>query len=133
MSLTHGDVGKREHIWTIAAGLTQTQSSPPSQLCPCDTSDVDSPPFIGDDYFCESGTDTAWTGSGFHGVFFPNNPLWDGQGCTSTSPCCQFNNPPWFTKNLPNPTIDDIELRLCLANNIRSSDVPLELIELYVQ
>ena len=53
---------------------------------------------------------TAWT----HGfIFYPNDILWDGQNCTSTSTCCQLNNPPWFTKNLPNATTDDIELRLC--------------------
>ncbi len=39
--------------------------------------------------------------------------IWDGAGCGGTSTCCQFNNPPWFCKQLPQPTTDDIELRLC--------------------
>ena len=39
----------------------------------------------------------------------------------------------WFTKNLPTETIDDIELRLCTNYDLASADVPIELIELYVQ
>ena len=39
----------------------------------------------------------------------------------------------WFTKNLPTPTTDDIGLRICVANTPSTEDVPLELIELYVQ
>ena len=44
-----------------------------------------------------------------------------------------LNNPPWFTKNLTTPTTDGIELRLCLNNSNRYSNIALELLELYVQ
>ena len=40
-------------------------------------------------------------------------PLWDGEGCGPINACCQLNNPPWFCTPLPQPTTDDIELRLC--------------------
>ena len=35
--------------------------------------------------------------------FYPNDPLWDGDGCTASSAYCNcsFNNPPYFTKQLP--------------------------------
>ena len=132
VSLTHGPDGGRQHIWTFAAGLTEENYSNHPDLCPCDRSTLGSPPFVGDDYFCESGTNRAWI-NGFHGEFFPDDPLWDGQGCSSNSTCCQFNNPPWFTKNLPNSTTDDIDLRVCITNSASHSDVPLELIELYIQ
>ena len=131
VSLTHGPDGGRQHIWTFAAGLTEENHSNRPDLCPCDRSTLGSPPFVGGDYFCESGANGAWRN--FHEVFFPDDPLWDGQGCSSTSTCCQFNTPPWFTKNLPNPTTDDIELRLCLHNRNYLSDVPLEVVELYIQ
>ena len=39
-----------------------------------------------------------------------------------------FNNPPYFTKQLPCPTTDDIEARIC-----HYEDASIELIELYVQ
>ena len=133
VSLTHGGAGNRQHIWTFAAGLSEVTSMWPSHGCPCDTApSSDVPSFVGNDYFCESGLHSEWNSSYF-GVLFPNDVLWDGQDCTSTSTCCQFNNPPWFTKNLPSATTDDIELRICDSYSPSESDVPLELIELYVQ
>ena len=80
---------------------------------------------MGEDYFCESGTNSG-TANGYHLY----DPLWDGQNCTSTSTCCSFNNPPYFTKRLPNPTTDDLEVRLCLLDS--GDDAPIEFIELYV-
>ena len=58
-------------------------------------------------------------------AFFPDDVL-----CTSTSTCCQLNNPPWFTKNFPTAVSDDIELWLCTNSGPAIDDVPIELIEL---
>ena len=131
VSLTHGGDGSRQHIWTFAAGLSEATIRYPNESCPCDTASYSIvPSFVGDDYFCESGLHSEWN-SVF--VLYPNDVLWDGQDCTSTSTCCQLNNPPWFTKNLPTATTDDIELRLCTDYTPQFDDIPLELIELYVQ
>ena len=131
VSLTRGGAGNRQHIWTFAAGLSEVTTQWPNEGCPCDTAAPSVvPSFVGNDYFCESGLHSEWT---FNFILFSNDVLWDGQDCTSTSTCCQFNNPPWFTKNLPNVTTDDIELRLCADNSYGNEDVPIELIELYVQ
>ena len=131
VSLTHGGAGSRQHIWTFAAGLAEVTGSFPYEGCPCDTSFYSGvPSFIGNDYFCESGVNSAWSGQY---VIYSNDILWDGQNCTDTSACCEFNNPPWFTKNLPTYTTDDIELRLCSSSGPSVEDVPLELIELYIQ
>ena len=132
VSLTHGAPGARQHIWTFAAGLTQIdQSIYTTRLCPCSTTGtVSVPPFVGNDYFCESGRNTAYTGQL---VLYPDDPLWDGQNCRAGTTCCQFNTPPWFTTDLPTSTSDDIELRLCYSDPSTIEDIPLELIELYVQ
>ena len=37
-------------------------------------------------------------------AFYIDDPLWDGEGCCSTSSCCEFNSPLWFCKSLPYPT-----------------------------
>ena len=134
VSLTHGGAGSRQHIWTFAAGLTEVVTPGYlSERCPCDThNDNHVPAFVGDNFFCESGLHSPWIISG-QLIFYPDDILWDGQNCTSTSTCCQFNNPPWFTKNLTNATTDDIELRICTDYEPGVNDVPLELIELYVQ
>ena len=103
ISITHGQ-SPRKHIWTFAAASDDFSSL---TSCPCVHNAVEFagtiPSFVGQDYFCDS-TDPKpyWT-----------NPLWDGQGCGGNSTCCSFNNPPWFCKQLPQPTTDDIELRLC--------------------
>ena len=132
VSLTHGAPGARQHIWTFAAGRTEIdQSGYTTYSCPCSTTGtVSVPPFVGNDYFCESGLNTAWAGQR---ILFLDDPLWDGQNCRAGTTCCQFNTPPWFTTDLPTSTSDDIELRLCYHNTNPYEDIPLELIELYVQ
>ena len=75
----------------------------------------------------ETGHRNSWSGR-----YYPDNVLWDGVGCDSASSCCTFNNPPWFRKDLPQPTTNDIELRLCGDESGRSEDTPIEAIEIYV-
>ena len=135
VSLTHGSQLNRHHIWTFAAALDEQHANAFS--CPCSdtrrhfTGRV--PDFVGDDYFCDSGT-RVWSlrgGAGWNEVY-TEDPLWDGSGCGPTSSCCTFNSPPWFCKELPQPTTDDIELRLCRTFfSIR--DTQIKLIELYIQ
>ena len=124
VSVTHGS--PRHHIWTFAAG--RSEALPTNEdACPCDASiTIRVPPFVGDDYFCESGVN-AGDRAGFH----PDDPLWDGQNCTSSSTCCSFNTPPYFVKQLPTPTTDNMEARLCRWDT--DDDSPIELIELYVK
>ena len=131
ISVTHGSA--YQHIWTFAAGLDeQTQYS--SSTCPCVTGSVAGslvPSFVGQNYFCEAGI-TRYTSG--RGIFWPDgDPLWDGQGCGPTSSCCTFNSPPWFNVQLPSPTTDDIEVRICTAGGTGSEDVPIQLMELYVK
>ena len=117
VSLTHGT--PRQHIWTFAAGSSESLFNN-DDACPCDaTINTTIPSFVGGDYFCESGANSMSIG-GFH----PDDPLWDGEGCSSSSTCCSFNNPPYFTKQLPNPTNDDIEARICQLGS--GDDSPIE-------
>ena len=110
VSLTHSN--PRQHIWTFA--VAATQSSTNDDGCPCTgASFVATQSFVGEDYFCDSGVHSEDT-SGFH----PDDPLWNGKGCSSSSSCCSFNNPPHFTKTLPSPTSDPIEARLCRWESI---------------
>ena len=140
LSLTHGAPGSRQHTWTFAGGTYtrnySTHSNTAAAQCPCDTGIISSlPPFVGNNYFCESVlADGPWNTSEVVNLcFYSNSILWDGQVCESGGTCCQFNNPPWFTKNLTNPTTDNIELRLCLVDSSERTDIALELLELYVQ
>ena len=108
LSFTHGT--PRTHIWTFAAGYYQQISGDRSFrifCCHCNprNSYGGSPPFVGNDYFCESGV-SSLSAIG-NNIFYPDDPLWDGQGCIHDNPCCSLNNPPWFNQTLPTPTTDD--------------------------
>ena len=129
ISLTHGQ-SPRQHIWTFAGALDETSSN--QIVCPCTRPDIPYtgvvPPFIGQDYFCETGSRDV-----HESIFYSDDPLWDGQGCGGNSTCCSFNNPPWFCKQLPQPTTDDIELRLCADDKRYIGDTPLEIVEMYIK
>ena len=128
VSLTYGQ-SPRQHIWTFAGAADELTDI---FGCPCTRSDISYtgkiPSFVGQDYFCDTGSREAHQ----HNVFYADDPLWDGQGCGGTSTCCEFNNPPWFCKQLPQPTTDDIELRICGDLTTSDEDTPIEQIEIYV-
>ena len=130
VSLTHGDSNTRTHIWTFASGISETYTGSFSQqFCRCVTEQAPAPPsFVGNNYFCENGLHTRWASSY---IFYPDDPLWDGQNCVSD--CCQFNTPPYFTRTLPAPTSDDIELRICSFLQGDYGDIPIDQVELYVK
>ena len=131
LSITHGH-HPRKHIWSFAAALDETGTTFPTARCPCTRVNVSFPgvipPFVGQDYFCDTGSRST-----YEDRIYSDDPLWDGHGCGAGSSCCRFNSPPWFCKQLPQPTSDDIELRLCADQSIENEDVLIELIELYVQ
>ena len=132
LSLTYGS--PRTHIWSFASGLFNGNSGDivPQTRCPCDEGNTyGSPPFVGNDYFCDTiATVDNYDVNAFR--FYPDNALWDGQDCLANSPCCEFNNPPWFRKQLACPTTDDIEMRVCFAKAPAYSNIGLELVELFV-
>ena len=133
ISLTHGH-NPRKHIWTFAAALHEVLNSYNNRqyICPCtninNTASIPIPPYVGNDYFCDTASETA---AQFR--FYPNDPLWDGQGCGPLNTCCSFNNPPWFMKELPSSTSDDVEMRLCTDGESSEEDINFESAELYVQ
>ena len=134
VSLTHG-TNPRKHIWTFAAAVDEARSN--SAVCPCTRADTvftgAVPPFVGQDYFCDTGTRSRYV-SVPQTLFYDFDPLWDGKGCGSRSSCCEFNSPPWFCRTLSEVTSDGIELRLCSDENpFNSEDIPLEIVELYIQ
>ena len=126
--LTHGSPST--HIWTFAAGLNHYVTNEVG--CPCNGGSYIGPipPYVGNDYFCDSG----YPVNGQPPLnYFTNDPLWDGAGCVSGS-CCTFNSPPWFCKNLSTPTTDDIELRLCQDQVIAGEEnVLFEIVDLYIR
>ena len=131
LSLTHGTAGSRQHIWSFVSALLSGSTA--LYTCPCTYSNINwpyqIPTFIGSNYFCETGNPGSQVSTT---TVYSDNPLWDGQGCGPTSTCCEFNNPPWFCTTLPQPTSDDIELRICSNHPRSNEDILVSLIDLHV-
>ena len=128
VSLTHGN--PRQHIWTFAAAHGETSS--PNFICPCTNNETAStappPDYVGNDYFCDTGSSTSSSST-----FYSDDPLWDGAGCGPLSTCCSFNDPPWFYKQLPQHTTDDIDMRVCRDQVASNEDIALEMVDVFIQ
>ena len=132
VTLTYSN-NPRKHIWTYAAGRYEQRAI--KYDCPCNNG---SPymnyniPFVGNDYYCESGASTYSGGS----TLYSNDPLWDGQDCPGNeATCCTSPKMPWFVKTLNETVNDDIELSICGEKNGQISvwGTTLDLVELYIK
>ena len=76
VSITHGPPGARQHIWTFVGALSEMDTSG-GYNCPCSNTVVtwphEVPSFIGNDYFCDSGTPQP---NHRKQAFYLNDPLW---------------------------------------------------------
>uniref|UniRef100_A0A1X7TJV5 Fibrinogen C-terminal domain-containing protein n=1 Tax=Amphimedon queenslandica TaxID=400682 RepID=A0A1X7TJV5_AMPQE len=125
-SLTYGRT--RKHIWTFIAGQ---ENNGYRNYCPCAKWNANRrgvPSFVGNDYYCEGGSDDIPVKKKH---IYKNDPLWDGWGCgTSEKACCK---PTWFSKIINPPTSESIELRLCLDEGSNNEDVYLRGYEIYIR
>ena len=125
VSLTHG-TSPRQHIWTFAAALDKAGNvRSRSSHCPCQFEEDPPmpPPFVGEDYFCDAGNEEFVPGE----TGLQTDPLWDGTDCL----CCVSDSPPWFYKQLPQPTTDRIEMRVCKKED--DENIGITEVEIYVQ
>ncbi len=131
VSITYG-LSPRQHIWTFAAARSEVDQS--AHICPCTNTantlpDTAVPEFIGNDYFCDTGSSARYE----EDRFYNNDPLWDGAGCGDTNTCCDEIGNGYFCRDLGGATIQDIELRVCGNENTDNEDVPIEIVSMYVQ
>ena len=131
VSVTHGT--PRNHIWTLAAGVSEGGIPSAGINCPCINPSLPGitipPSFVGNNYYCESGNPTNTV---IFSNLYSSDPLWDGQQCEGQC-CSNGKSPPWFSVDLPNPTTDDIEVRICIPEASHIDDVAIQLLEFYVQ
>ena len=130
VSVTHGC--PRNHIWTFAAGVSEGGYSDQGWNCPCSNpghpGNVFPPSFVGNNYYCESGNPANMLTTNH---LYSNDPLWDGEQCEGQC-CSNGKSPPWFGVELPNPTTNNIEVRICIPQR-SIDDIKIQLFELYVQ
>ena len=121
----------RKHIWTYAAGLTDSANYP-NYNCPCAVFGGPNPPaFVGSDYYCESGVGSEmninWD------TYMLSDVLWDGAGCSIQNTCCSNRNLPWFYHQLSQITQDAIEVRSCVNEPFSNEAILITNLELYIQ
>ena len=129
ISVTYGSY-PRQHIWSLAASWTDYKDKNYRALCPCSKGKgTPAPEFVGYNYFCETGK--YWSSKK---RFDANDPLWDGEGCSSGErECCEAPGLPWFCTDVPKGTGEDIEVRVCADEEKGNEDLYLEQLEIFVQ
>ena len=70
------------------------------------------PNFVGKNYFCNGAV------SHHHDELYSHDPLFTDQ---------------WFCVQLPQPTTERLEMRLCSDQDVDNEDALFQLVELYVQ
>ena len=132
VSITYGT--PRKHIWTYAIGQSDNNNNLPTfpTNCPCSEFPGQLPPsFVQDNYYCESGSMLIGVhhGSGI----FTDDPVWDGEGCSTNNNCCSNPSLPWFYRQIPLTTSEDIETRICRDEESSNEGVLVRELQLYVQ
>ena len=121
----------RQHVWTLINGYTETSAINSDSNCPCATGvTTNTPSFVGNDFYCESGNNGTYTNS----VLYAYDKLWDGQSCGYFERDCCSSNQPWFSRNYgATSTTDNIELRVCGDEGTSNEDTPVGMYEIYVK
>ena len=132
VSITYGH--PRKHIWTYTVGLSEDYDYSRYKNrfnCPCAKfPGTTSPPYIGNDYYCESGN----TGVHDEIILHSNDPLWNGKKCPSENNCCNRPGMPWFFQQLPvKESVSSIEVRICNDEGFANEGVAIEQLQLYIQ
>ena len=126
ISITHG-TNPRKHVWTLAASLYPYRNS--VVTCPGTGHGKAQPSFVGDNYFCSTGNldNAPW-----------QRKLYDTPLFSTVTGNCELCSGasydiPYFCRQLPQPTTDDLEVRICLNQPLSDEDIRVESIELYIQ
>ena len=124
LSITYSS-NPHKHIWTYAAGRGERYNN--HWNCPCSIyGGHSSPSFVGNHYYCESGTHIARDRT-----YYLDDILWDGAGCVDN--CCDNPIQPWFYRQLNQTTQDDIEGRICDEGPYRIEATLIDQLELYIE
>ena len=128
VSITYGT--PRKHVWTYAMGHSDRGNYLPTypSNCPCSEFPGRLPPsFVHDNYYCESGAKVSSSG------VLSDDPVWDGDDCSSENSCCSEPNLPWFYRQIPLTASEDIETRICRDEASSNEDVLIKQLQLYVR
>jgi len=119
---------RHQHIWTYATSLHDDEVYHINCQCAFGGG-VASPPLVGTNYYCESGTIDTW-GKLF---YYFSDPLWDGSNCYRSTNCWTNPTLPWFYWEFSQSTTGDIEARICHRYSFTHGSTLIDQLELYIQ
>jgi len=126
VSITYGK--PRKHLWSLAIGAS-SEKNYPNSICPCAMyPGVGPPSFVRDHYYCDSGN----RGLMSVGTYYIDNPVWDGEGCSSDYSCCAQAGMPYFYRQFPVIVYGDVEVRLSATETFSNEGTLIDTLELYV-
>ena len=128
VSITYG--ATRKHLWSYGAGVSEKYANRPA-TCPCELyGGTPAPTFVQNHYYCEAGTTSNKV---YLHRYYNWDPLWDGEGCSLHSSCCAQPGLPWFYRQLPVASNENLEARICYDQSFWDEAVLVKEIQLYVQ
>lgn len=131
ISITHGQAPNRKHIWTYAIAVRQNvfAGAPDNKnTCPSTGSGQAPPSFVGINYFCSSASTTR----NWQPILY-TTPLWSNIFGDCATECHCGGNVVYFCVTLPEPTTDDLEIRVCTNNKRNNEDIRIGSMDFWVQ
>ena len=126
VSITYGY--PRKHVWTFASGIVQYAQRDDLKhvTCPAVGGTLQ-PEFVANNYFCSSGNPAQ----GWFGILY-DTPLWSSPAGNCQGSECH-GDPLLFCVKLPEPTTDDLELRICTDQHLADEDVRIESFDFFIK
>ena len=125
VSITYGT--PRKHIWSYGIGYNEIGGT---SSCPCaKTAGTLPSSFVHENYYCESGSLNGPSVS----TYVTDDPVWDGEDCSSENSCCSEPNLPWFYRQIPLTSDKNLEARICRNEPYSNEGVLVKEIKLYIQ
>ena len=123
-----------KHVWSYGVGNKNNDVNCPCSVTLNDNGDnlsgLEPQEFVKGNYYCESGNPQRTLE---HDTYFTADPLWDGEGCSGTSHCCNEPGMPWFSRQFPTAVRGDIGTSICRDQRFSDEGILIEQLQLYVQ
>ena len=128
ITFSYGNSGTQRLLWAYAAGVADKKDRAD---CPCSTVPGDAAPSkFGSYHYCDTGN----SGNTSQNRWFTEKVLWSGEGCPTTSTCCNAPDLPYFCRShLQNSqTTDRFVITVRLSDPASLEDIGITKLEIFV-
>ena len=131
ITLSYGNSSNQHFLWAYAAGVADKKNRAD---CPCSTVPGDAAPSrFGNHHYCDTGN----SGNSSQNRWFTEKILWSGEGCPTTSSCCNNPNLPYFCRTgfdfQETRNTDRFTLTMRFSHPASLEDIGITKLEIYVE